>query len=149
MAKKRGAKKKEEFLLSFDPEDINSFVSAVNKSIESSMKRLNRRMDVLRKSFTKYEEPYSEVSQTKKGMDVTIKLPDVQKEDILLNITDSNIEIRAESDVKKNGRKIFRSYHRIIDLPKCSISKKTQARFANGILKIKIPYNKTSLKKKR
>ena len=105
-----------------------------------SGKLLNKHLGNLKRGFISYEEPFSEIRQNHRGMNIIIKLPKVKKKDVFINITEDKIELKAKS-IKK-GRTL-KSYHRIIDIPNCSISKKIKADYnpKREVLKIKIPYN--------
>ena len=110
-----------------------------NLIINFSGKLLNKHFTYLKKRFINYEEPFSEIRQNHKGMNITIKLPEVKKKDVIINITEDKIELKAKS-IKKN--RTLKNYHRIIDIPKCSVSKyiKADYNYKKEILKIKIPY---------
>jgi len=71
-------------------------------------------------------------------MKIVIKLPDVKKKDILLNVSDGKIEIKAEAR-ERNG-KIIKTFHRIIDIPKCSVPKRMNANIKNETLKLDLPF---------
>ena len=108
--------------------------------INFSSRFLNRHLENLKKGFIKYEEPFSEIRQNHKGMNITIKLPEVKKKDVLINITQDKIELKAKSI---QGGRTLKNYHRIIDIPSCSVSKNIKADYNHKkeVLKIKIPYN--------
>ncbi len=106
--------------------------------MKTNKKFLGNQIEGLKKTFGNYEEPYSEIRQTQKGMDIKIKLPEVKKKNITINITETQIEIKAKS----KQQKFSKIYHRIIDIPKCSLNKKTKADYKKGVLKIKVPYQK-------
>ena len=72
-------------------------------------------------------------------MKSTIKLPEVKKKDIFLNITQDKLELRAKSLEKG---KVLTNYHKIIDLPQISITKQAKADYKSKNLKIDIPYKK-------
>ena len=110
----------------------NTLTNFKNKFI---IKHLNN----LKKGFINYEEPFCEIRQNHKGMKITIKLPEVKKKDIFLNITQDKLELRAKSLEKG---KVLTNYHKIIDLPQISITKQAKADYNSKNLKIDIPYKK-------
>jgi HSP20 family molecular chaperone IbpA len=118
--------------------NIDKIIKDVNKGFLKNFKFVNKHIYTLKKTFKKYEEPYSEIRQSHKGMNIKIKLPGVKQKNIALNVTDSQIEVKAQT----NNKKVLKVYHRTIDIPKCSIPKQTIAKFNNQILKIKVPYTK-------
>ena len=138
MAKKRS--KTSSFLPVLDNKKL---VKDLNKGFSKNFKFVNKHIDTLKRTFTKYEEPYSEIRQTHKGMKIKIKLPDVKQKNVTLNITDTQVEIKALTKVlTKEKRKLLKVYHRIIDIPPCSIPKQTQAKFNNEVLRIKVPFER-------
>jgi HSP20 family molecular chaperone IbpA len=137
MVKKRKSK-----IFSKKTSDLDKIIKDVNKGFLKNFKFVNKHIDTLKRTFTKYEEPYSEIRQSHRGMNIKIKLPKVKQRNIKLNVTDSQIEIKAETKIKADNKKVLKIYHRTIDIPKCSIPKQTIAKFNNQILKIKVPYIK-------
>jgi len=142
MVKKRG---NSEFLINFNETSIKPFIKGMNKEIKRSTKGINKSLDSIRKIFTRYEEPFCEIRQNHKGMKISIKLPDVKKKDITLNITSNMIEIKASTVLYEDEKRILKNYYRIINIPQCSQSKKTKAEYKKDKLEIKVPY--TNLKK--
>ena len=141
MAKKRS--KKSSFLPVLDNKKLDLLVKDFNKGFSKNFKFVNKQIETLKKTFTKYEEPYSEIRQTHRGMNIKIKLPNVKQRNVILNITDSQVEIKAQTKVlTKEKKKLLKVYHRIIDIPPCSIPKQTQAKFNKEVLKIKVPYQR-------
>ncbi len=137
------AKKSTVLLIDFTSKGISTIVKNLNKTIEKRTVKINRQFNQIRKVFIKYEEPFCEIRQNHKGMHISLKLPDVKKKDIFLNVTKSSIEVKADALFRDASRKeAFKTFHRIIDLPSCSLHEKTSAQYKNNKLKIKIPYGK-------
>ncbi len=73
-------------------------------------------------------EPLTDVIEGDEDVFITVEIPGVEKEDIDLKITDSNIKINVDSPNRK--------YHKSIDLPCNIIPTKSKATYKNGILDI-------------
>ena len=140
---KKKSDKNDILALDFTKEGLNSLFKNLNNHIKYNTKILNKHITNIKKSFVRYEEPFCEIRQNHRGMNISVKLPDVKKKDIFLNITSSAIELKANSvfHSKKEGT-VIKTYHRIIDIPSCSISQKTKAEFKRDKLKITVPYEK-------
>ncbi|MDP3916699.1 MAG: Hsp20/alpha crystallin family protein [Nanoarchaeota archaeon] len=134
-----------EFLINFSDTNLKSFIKTLNREIKRGTKDLNKSFDGFRKMFKKYEEPFCEIRQNHKGMNVLVKLPDVRKKDIRLNITSRIIELKASSILDNDGKRTLKNYYRVINIPACSMLRKARAEYKNDKLQIKIPY--TDLKK--
>jgi HSP20 family molecular chaperone IbpA len=120
----------------------NSLLVFNNETISNTLtnfkdKFFTKHFNNLKKGFMIYEEPFCEIRQNHKGMKITIKLPEVNKKDIFLNITQDKLELKAKA-LKKG--KVLTNYHKIVDLPHISITKKAKADYKNKNLKIDIPY---------
>jgi len=75
-------------------------------------------------------EPLTDIIEGDEDVAVTVEIPGVEKEDIDLNVTKENIEIRVTNPKRK--------YHKILDLP-CGVKPKTtNATYKNGVLDIVI-----------
>ena len=82
-------------------------------------------------------EPLTDIIEGDDDVAVTVEIPGVEKEDIDLNVTKENIEIRVDTPQRK--------YHKSLDLPCDVLPKTTKATYKNGILDVVI---KRSEKKK-
>jgi len=82
-------------------------------------------------------EPLTDIIEGDDDVAVTVEIPGVEKEDIDLNVTKENIEIRVDTPQRK--------YHKNLDLPCDVLPKTTKATYKNGILDVVI---KRSEKKK-
>ena len=124
--------------------DSNPLLVFNNETISNTLnnfknKFVTKPLDNIKKGFIKYEEPFCEIRQNQKGMKITIKLPDVDKKNILLNITQDKIELKAKALEKE---KVLTNYHKIVDLPQVSITKQAKADYKKDNLHITIPYKK-------
>ena len=82
-------------------------------------------------------EPLTDIIEGNDDVAVTVEIPGVEKEDIDLNVTKENLEIRVDTPQRK--------YHKNLDLPCDVLPKTTKATYKNGILDVVI---KRSEKKK-
>jgi HSP20 family protein len=72
--------------------------------------------------------PLSEVSSTDKEVVVTVELPGVSKEQIKIDASDSQVDVRTEDPKRK--------YHEVIDLPAEADTDSVKSTFINGLLEI-------------
>jgi HSP20 family protein len=79
-------------------------------------------------------QPLSEVSTTDKEVKVTVELPGVSKEQIKIDVNDSQVDINTEDPKRK--------YHEVIDLPAEVDIDNVKSAFINGLLEI--TFNKKS-----
>lgn len=84
-------------------------------------------------------QPLSDVSSTDKEVTVTVELPGVSKEQIKIDASDSQVDIRTEGTQRK--------FHEVIDLPPEVDTDKVKTTFINGLLEI--TFNKKSKEKAR
>lgn len=93
--------------------------------------------------------PKIDVCESKDAIDVTAELPGVDEKDIDVSLADGVLTIRGEkktsreeSDKDKNWHVVERGYGsftRSIALPFDPDTDKVEAKFANGVLNIKLP----------
>ncbi len=77
-------------------------------------------------------EPYVETMVDEKNNElvITAELPGVSKEDIQINATENEVEIKAEKEDRK--------YHRVIPLDTEVDPKSARAKYNNGVLEVKL-----------
>lgn len=101
-----------------------------------------------------YKKPYSNITQNPRWVVINIELPDIRKRNIILEVNDERLVVRAENSsrmVEKGKNSYYEAdrsygYHRTITLPKGLAVDKTEAKFIGKVLKIRIPKRKTSKK---
>ena len=82
-------------------------------------------------------EPLTDIIEGEEDVAVTVEIPGVEKNDIDLNVTNDNLEIKVDTPNRK--------YHKNLDMP-CDVKPKTtKATYKNGILDVVI---KRKVKKK-
>jgi len=79
-----------------------------------------------------HREPFTDVIKDEKNNEViiTVEMPGVDKEDIKINATEREVEIRAE----KGDRKYFKRVSLDVDVD----PKSAKAKYNNGVLEIKL-----------
>jgi len=104
--------------------------------------------------FRKFEiaEPAIDVVDKGDRFEVTADIPGIPKENLEVNVTDNEIEIKGKFEEKKEeggkGKNYIRrerkatSVYRRVSLPDDIISDKASAKIENGILKIFLPKKK-------
>ena len=75
-------------------------------------------------------EPLTDIIEGDDDVAVTVEIPGVEKEDIDLNVTNENLEIKVDNPKRK--------YQKRLDLPCDVIPKTTKATYKNGILDVVI-----------
>ena len=105
-----------------------------------NLKNINRilynRLNIVKKAFVRYEEPYTEISQNARKFFIKIKLPDVKKKDLFLKVNKNTVAIRGDSI---RSHKLMKGYYKDIEVPEDAITDKIKATFKRKILNIKIP----------
>jgi HSP20 family protein len=96
--------------------------------------------------------PDIEVYEDKGKLVVTAELPGMRKEDVQVEIEQDTIEIsgerRRERSHDEGGRymseRSYGSFHRMIRLPEGVDSESASATFRDGLLRVEMPFNRTS-----
>ncbi len=91
--------------------------------------------------------PQSDFWETEKDIKAEIDLPGIEKKDIKLNIVKGRVEVKAEKkseqkEDRKGRYRLERSYHgfyRSFSLPENADTENAEAKYENGVLKLKIP----------
>lgn len=102
-----------------------------------------------------YKKPFSQISQNDKMIEIKIKLPDINKKDILVNVGKDFIEVKAEKRLKKvkktkksyRKEESYKGFYRKISLPINADYEKANAKFIKNYLVIKIPKKKKLISK--
>ncbi len=106
--------------------------------------QINKRVSGL---MAGYKKPYSNITQNLKFVNINVELPNVKKKNIIVDVNDDRIVVRAEkssgtSKKSKSGYSETENYigfYRAIGLPKGVDIHKTKAKFSRDVLKIRIP----------
>lgn len=104
-----------------------------------------------------FRMPVAEVYETENSVIAAIELPGVAKEDVELNVTEHEIEIKAQKRVEQEQkRKGFYSYesssrqfYRKMPLPAQVKPQTTNAQYKDGMLRIEVAKEQKADKKKK
>jgi HSP20 family protein len=114
-----------------------SFVHGFNFSIgpngKTKIKEFGNHSKKLEEGKTVYSderEPLTDIIEGDDEIFVTVEIPGVEKDDIILNIEEFSLDINVNSPNRK--------YHKKINLPYAVIPNKSKATYKNGILDIAI-----------
>ncbi|MBW2292776.1 MAG: Hsp20/alpha crystallin family protein [Deltaproteobacteria bacterium] len=102
-------------------------------------------------------QPSVDISEGKKAYTVRAEIPGVELEDVSIEVEDNTLVIRAEkrqeTDEEKEGYHcVERSYgamQRVLSLPDDADGEAIEAKFRNGVLKLKIPKHPARASKSR
>ncbi len=131
------------------------FGDRVFKEMYDIMTEMERELNAIRKEYTQdYKMPVMDMYETDNELVVIMELPGVKKEDIVLNVTPSTLEVTAElKEEKEDNRKyhkkerIIRKYYRSITLPTKVSVDNVDAKYENGMLIVR--FKKEAGEKKR
>ncbi|ADD08217.1 Hsp20/alpha crystallin family protein [Candidatus Aciduliprofundum boonei] len=131
------------------------FGDRVFKEMYDIMTEMERELNAIRKEYTQdYKMPVMDMYETEDELVVIMELPGVKKEDIVLNVTPSTLEVTAElKEEKEDNRKyhkkerIIRKYYRSITLPTKVSVDNVDAKYENGMLIVR--FKKEAGEKKR
>ncbi len=95
--------------------------------------QLGQPLTVPKQALDETREPLTDTFEDKTHVKLYIELPGVEKDDIQLNITDTQAEIKAKN------------FYKTIDLPTSNVDfEKATANYKNGVLEVLIPKKKTA-----
>jgi len=101
--------------------------------------------------------PLADIMETENNVIATFEIPGATKEDIDLNITDKNVEVKAEKksekEVKGEAKYAYQAkshqFYRSLPLPTEVNADEAKANYKDGILRVEIPKVKEEAKKKK
>ena len=91
--------------------------------------------------------PSTDVTETDKGVDVSIELPGMTEEDIDISLTSDTMTIRGEKKIEHEeerkgvymSERSYGSFYRTVPLPAGVDADKADAKFKNGVLTVSLP----------
>ena len=128
----------------------------VFKEMHDLMIEMERELDAMRREFAQdYKMPLMDMYETPEEIVVKAEMPGVRKEDIVLNVSPTEVEISAELHKEKEENiqgyhkkeRIMKRYYRNINLPSKVSTEKVKTRFENGILEIRLKKEKSEKKR--
>ena len=122
---------------------------------DSMYKEIDKIFDKI--SGVDYKKPFSQISQNTKAIELRIKLPGINKKDILVHVGKEFIEIKAEKKLKKikksnkgyKKEEIYKGFYRKISLPTNVDYEKAKAKFTKEHLVVVLPKKKKLVNKLR
>ena len=147
-------------MVAWDPfKDMKKLGKEMDKAFQTLSKTIEKSFNQANKSYHRTlntKEPKAEISQDAKKVTIVVELPDMNKRDIHLKITEDHLEVFAEKHKKIKIKKkritrqeeSYRGYKRVIPLPPNVILDKAVAVFKNHKLTVKISKSKKKVSKK-
>jgi len=98
--------------------------------------------------------PFCDLQETDSEVIITAELPGVSKDNIQINATENEVEIKAErraEQEEKSGsylrrERVHSSFYRRISLPAEVVPEKAKARYRDGVLELRLPKQKARQK---
>ena len=132
----------------YDPfDDVRRVWRAMERMFEELFERPFERIPVTTFSVSeKFREPFVDVNETRDELIITAELPGVDKKDIEINLTENEIEIRAERREEKKReregeimiRKGYVGFRKYLTLPVPVNPDTAKATYKNGVLEIRV-----------
>ncbi len=128
----------------------------VFKEMHDLMTEMERELNAIRREFAEdYKMPLIDMYETPREIVIKAEMPGVKKEDIVLNVSPTEVEISAElkEDKEENVQgyhrkeRIMKRFYRSIGLPAKVSTEGVQAKFENGILEIRLKKEKSEKKR--
>jgi len=126
------------------------------------MKRIQKEIDsMFQTSFRDFRHPLidgsdfrmplTDVEETENSITATFELPGAKKDEIQLNVTPKEIEVKVEQKQEKQGSYTFttRQYYRKLPLLTEINPERAEAKYENGVLEVKMPKMERIDSKKR
>lgn len=103
-----------------------------------------------------YLTPRSDLIEKKDKLVAVMDMPGLEKDDIIVSITPSGVEVHAEKKEKKKEdgevkrlERRYTGYSRFFSLPEGVNPEEVKAKYKNGVLKITIPKKKSKKSEKK
>jgi len=94
-----------------------------------------RPFEVQESALEETREPLADIFEEEKAIKIYVEVPGEEKDDIQLNVTAGNVEVKAKR------------FYRMIDLPTSNIDiEKASSKYKNGVLEVTIPKKEKTLK---
>ncbi len=100
--------------------------------------QLGEPLNLPRHALDETRQPLTDIFEDKEHVKLYVELPGVEKDDVQLNITDAQAEIKAKN------------FYKTIDLPTKNVKfEEATANYKNGVLEVIIPKKKNANEKKK
>ncbi len=133
---------------------FNDFVYSENSNLLEGSKDSKSEIS----SLEKYREPICNIKEDNEKYNLFLEIPGSKKEDIKVNITDNNLEIKVEhkNEEKKEDKdkgyysysKSYSNFYRSFSLPKNIDKDNIDAEYKDGVLNLKIFKKEISVSQK-
>ncbi len=129
-----------------DPfDDVRRFWKALDKMFEELFEGPDF-TPAVRRFEVGFREPFVDLNESKDELIITAELPGMSKKDIDVNLTEREIEIRAQKKEEsrkktKKGEEVTASsvgFHKMLTLPVEVDPKTAKASYNNGVLEIRV-----------
>ena len=105
-------------------------------------------------NLNKFRQPLADLKETETDFIALFEIPGVDKKDIQLNLTETQLEIKVEKRSEVNvsneedgyirSERIYSGFYRTMNLPSRIISERTRASYKNGVLEVIMPKAKSN-----
>lgn len=104
-----------------------------------------------------FRKPLADIKQTDENVEISLELPGVAKQDIVLEVKDNMLTLKARrnQELKQERKGLFRyerryqGFYRNIPLPTLVKADSAQAQYKDGVLQVTIPKLKVLEKKSK
>jgi HSP20 family protein len=94
-----------------------------------------RPFEVPESALQETREPLTDIFEEEKAIKIYVEVPGEEKDDIQLNVTAGNVEVKAKN------------FYKMINLPTSNIDiEKASSKYKNGVLEVTIPKKEKALK---
>jgi len=95
--------------------------------------------------------PTLDVADKRKHLEITLELPGLEPDDVEIDVRGDSLVIRGEKRLEETTEedgfyrteRSFGAFHRVVPLPTEVEADRADAKFKNGILRVKLPKTKT------
>jgi HSP20 family protein len=83
-----------------------------------------------------------DVAENDQEVRVRVEIPGFEENELDVQLSNDRLTIKAEKEVKCEGREEYRSFYRTVTLPSGINTEEAQATYRNGVLELHIPREK-------
>ena len=108
-------------------------------------------------SFPDFRTPLTDIEVEDDEVKVSLEIPGVDKEGVELNVTETELEIKADKIKSKKEKdkgyykreRRYAGFYRLIPLPVEVVPEETEAEFEDGVLEVELKRSKPDKRKKK
>ncbi len=134
---------------------FDNFFGDFGNNIIPSIKKSGDELD----KISRFRQPLTDLKEKENEYVAVIEIPGIDKKDIELKISDSQLEVKVEkkSETKVSSEeegfigseRVYSGFYRLINLPSDVAPEKARANYKNGLLEVVLPKSFKSKKKKK